>query len=123
MDLTLLVLCFFTPCLVALRGLGSRKVWLGGGVLSFVGLCLYFVLWSMPTRPTQPGEIAFDPVLIYPPSLPLGGADGYCIAAALGFVLAGLLFRPKKEASASLLGNHEGRILNAGRANGKSESD
>ena len=115
--LVLILTTFSLLAFLASRGIGSRWIWLGGGIVGVLGLIVYSVVWDLGRRPASSGgwQIDYDA----PPSLPLGGADAYCALLALGFVVAGLCYKPKKEARTNLLGNDEGRILNAGRANGK----
>jgi len=92
------------PIVLARRGVGSRWVWLGGGIGGLVGLITYSILWSMSRGRPSPGRVGFDPVLVYPPETALGGAEGACILSALGFVIAGIFYKPKKKAETSFLG-------------------
>jgi hypothetical protein len=115
LHMALLASCVLAPSLVARRGIGAPWIWSGGGFTAFVAMCVYSIAWSQ-------GLSEFERTLD-PPPLPLGGADVYCFALAFGLMLAGLLYKPKKEVSTSLLGNHEGGITDARRTNGKDEGD
>jgi hypothetical protein len=111
LQLALLVSCLFVPSLVARRGIGSRWTWSAGGFGGFLALYLYSFVWSQ-------GLSEFER-MVDSPSLPLGGADGYCFVLAFGFMLAGLFYKPKKETKTALLGKLEGGFADAGRTNGK----
>jgi hypothetical protein len=111
--LAIFALIVILPLLLTWKGIGSRWIWLGGGIV----FLLIGIAWSMRNLRwgVEPkGEMGFDPMPDYTGEM---YAEALFLVAFM-FLLAGLLFRPKREPSTSLLGNHEGRILNAGRANG-----
>jgi hypothetical protein len=116
--LAALLVIFLVPTFLARRGIGSRWIWFGGGSLGLIGILVFSILWDMDWGAKHSGPIRFDRISV-PGDLPLGGADAFCVLLGFGFMLAGLCYKPKKEARTSLFGNHEGSILNAGRSDGK----
>lgn len=104
------------PALLARHGIGSRGVWLGGGLGAFLAFVLYSLVWW---KTVDPEELTYD----WPPSAPLGGVDGYCLFLTIGFMVAAIFCRPKTMTDTGLISNIEGRVLNGGRADGKNESD
>ena len=90
------------PIVLARRGVGSRWVWIGGGIGGLVGLILYFYVWHMAQQPPSHVDSGFGPIIICPPSMPLGGADGTCVLCALAFMVAGICYKPKKQAETTL---------------------
>ena len=114
-----LTILFLPALLLARRGIGSRRIWLGGGIGGLLGLILYIAVWSMPSRPSEPtNSVTFDPVSVYHGPSPLGvdGAEASCILVAFSFMLAALFYKPKKRTDVSLLSNSEGSIPHAGRS-------
>lgn len=124
LHLAIFILIIILPPLLSWRGIGRRLIWFGGSL----GSLLLFLLLrvhdafrrSGPWRSGSGENIGFDPDWTGPWTREYEWALFF---VAFIFLLAGLLFRPKKEASTSLLGNHEGRSSDARRANGKNQGD
>ena len=128
--LILVAIASALPVLLARRGVGSRWVWLGGGIGALLALVLYFIVWDMAQKPVssaaaqEPASpessqrppssdvVEFKPTFVCGPlSTPLGGAEVGCILCGLGFVIAGICCKPKKKTETSVVGGWEGEPL------------
>jgi uncharacterized SAM-binding protein YcdF (DUF218 family) len=116
---------FFVPVLFALKGMGTRRIWIIGGVLG-LGMLYVLTILSSVSRYASPqagaSPVTWD-VNPNPTIFLLGGGMLFCIAAALGFIVAGIFYRPRKERSTGLLTDQEGGNHDARRANGKDQGD
>ncbi len=94
------------PTALAVRGIGSRWIWLGGGIGGLLVVILSSVAREMERRLSSSGVGGFDPVNVYysSPSTLLGGADAFCFLLALGFLIAGICYKPKAKNGPNLLG-------------------
>jgi hypothetical protein len=123
--LAMLILIVMLPLGLTWKGIGSRRIWFGGALGSLI-IFLFMHLHNTRNHVMQWGKpggdvIAFGDGPQYGPPPWDVLVQAWLILATFMFLLAGLLFRPKKQPSTSLLGNHEGRNPNAGRANGENQ--
>ena len=125
--LAMFILIVMFPLALTWKGIGSRRIWFGGALGSLIVFLFmhlhndrnHVVQWGKPGE----GVIAFPDGPQYgPPPLDVL-VEAWLILATFMFLLAGLLFRPKKQTSTSLLGKLEGRSSDARRANRKDQGD
>lgn len=92
------------PIFLARRGIGSRWTWLGGGIGGLLAFILLLYLWPMAQEPPSPDGVKFYPEPWDTSSLPLGGAERYCLFSALGCAIAGMCYKPRKKTETGLVG-------------------
>jgi hypothetical protein len=84
------------PTFLARRGIGSRWIWFGGGIAGLVVLLLLLAFF-FPLIAEAPGKESFDPKGVPFAAFPMAVVSRLCFLLILGFVFAGIAYRPKQE--------------------------